>query len=77
MLASSDWSKKAAGSLSADVPSPVTEGDCQFSLGHVLVAFAKQAEELRLKGGLQQTVILRLVKDEEVVLSRAVGNTCA
>lgn len=64
----------AAGSLGAGVPSPVAEGDGQLSLGHVLVAFGEQAEELRFKGGLQQTVILGLVKDEEVVLSGAVGS---
>lgn len=66
--------KKGAWSLSADVPSPVTEGDCQLSFGRFLVAFAEQAEELCLKSGLQQTVILTLVKDEEVVLSRTAGS---
>lgn len=62
--------------MSADQPSPVAEGDRQLPLGRLLVAFGKQAEELRLKGGLQQTVILELVKDEVVVLSRAGGNKC-
>lgn len=71
-----DGSKKRAWSLSAEVPSPITEGDCQLSFGHFFVAFAEQAEELCLKCGLQQTVILRLVKDEEVVLSRTAGSKC-
>lgn len=53
------------------VLSPVSEGDCQFSLGHLLVAFREQAEELGLEVGLQQAVVLRLVQDEKVVLPRA------
>lgn len=52
---------------------PVSEGDCQFSLGHVLVAFRKQAEELGLKVRLQQTVVLGLMQDEEIILSRTEG----
>lgn len=58
---------------SARLPLPVSEGDCQFSLGHVLVAFQEQAEELRLEVGLQQTVVLGLVEDEEVILSCTKG----
>lgn len=57
-------------------PSPVTEGDCQLPFGRFLVAFAEQAEELCLESGLQQTVILKLVKDEEVVLPRTAGSKC-
>lgn len=53
--------KQYSWPLSPDVPSPVTEGDRQFSLGHFLVAFAEQAEELCFKGGLQQTVVLKLM----------------
>lgn len=49
---------------------PVTEGDCQFSFCHFLVAFGKQTEELCLKVGFQQTVILGFVEDEEIILSR-------
>ena len=51
-------------------PSPVIEGDCQFSLGHLLIAFGEQAEELRLKGGLQQAVVIGLMEDEEIILPR-------
>lgn len=46
---------------SVSVLVPVSEGDRQFSLGHFLVALGEQAEELRLKGGLQQTVVLGLM----------------
>lgn len=49
---------------------PVSEGDGQFSLGHFLVAFREQTEELCLEVGLQQTVVLDLVEDEEIILSR-------
>lgn len=72
----SDGSKKGVWSLRAEVPSPITEGDCQLSFGRFFVAFAEQAEELCLKSRLQQTVILNLVKDEEVVLSRTAGSKC-
>lgn len=40
---------------------PVGEGDRQFSLVDVLVAFGQQTEELCLKVGLQQTVVLGLM----------------
>lgn len=53
---------------------PVSEGDRQFSFGHFLVAFRKQTEELCLKVGLQQAVILGLVEDEEIILSRTETN---
>lgn len=53
---------------------PVSERDCQFPLGHFLVAFREQAEELGLKVGLQQAVVLRLVQDEKVILSCAAEN---
>lgn len=59
--------------VSVQLPLPVSEGDCQFSLGDVLEAFREQAEELRLKVGLQQTVILGLMEDEEIILSRTEG----
>lgn len=51
------------------LPPPVSEGYRQFSLGHILVAFREQTEELCLKVGLQQTVVLGLVQDEEIILS--------
>lgn len=53
------------------IPLPVSEGDCQFSLCHVLVAFREQTEKLRLEVGLQQTVVLSLMQDEEIILPRA------
>lgn len=49
---------------------PVGEGERQFSLGHLLIAFTEQAEELGLKVGLQQAVILGLMQDEEIILPR-------
>lgn len=61
-------------SLSVSNRLPVSERDCQFPLGHLLVAFREQAEELGLKVGLQQAVVLRLVQDEKVILSRAAEN---
>lgn len=70
----SDGSKKGGVVSERGGPSPITEGDCQLSFGRFLVAFAEQAEELCLKSGLQQTVVLKLVKDEEVVLPRTAGS---
>lgn len=54
---------------------PVIEGDCQFSLQHFLIAFGEQAEELCLEGGLQEAVVLGLMKDEKVILSCTAHNT--
>ena len=59
--------------MCAFVPLPVIKGDCQFPLGHVLVAFTEQADELGLKVGLQEAVVLGFVQDEEIVLSRTEG----
>jgi len=42
-------------------------------LGLLLIALAQQTEELGLKRGLQQTVILSFMKNEEVILPCATG----
>lgn len=48
---------------------PVIEADGQFFLSYVLVAFTEHAEKFCLKVGLQQTVVLGLMQDEEIILS--------
>lgn len=52
---------KTSSASSVKVFQPVAEGDCQFSLHHLLIAFGQQAEELSLEGGLQQAVVLGLM----------------
>lgn len=52
---------------------PVHERDHQFLLGNVLKAFGQQTEELCLKVGLQQAVVLGLVQDEKIILSCTKG----
>lgn len=56
-----------------ELSAPVAEGQREFASGLLLVTLAKQTEELSLKCGLQKTVILILVKDEEVILPCAGG----
>lgn len=52
---------------------PVTEGERQLVLGHLFIALTEQAEELSLEVGLQQTVILSLMHNEEIILSHTTG----
>jgi len=52
---------------------PIAEGQWEFALGLLLIALAQQTEELGLKRGLQQTVILSFMKNEEVILPCATG----
>lgn len=52
---------------------PVVEGERQLVLGRLFIALTEQAEELSLEVGLQQTVILSLMHDEEIILSHTTG----
>lgn len=62
--------------LGVFIPLPVVEADGQFFLRYLLVAFREQAEKLCLKVGLQQTVILGFMQDEEIILSCTEENKC-
>lgn len=44
-------------------------------MGELLVAFAQQADQLRLEDGLQEIVGIVLVEDEEIILPGAGGAT--
>ena len=52
---------------------PVVKTQSELVPGDLFIAFGEETEELGLEVGLQQTVVLRLVQDKEVVLPRASG----
>lgn len=54
---------------------PVGEGDGQFPLGHILVSFGQKAEELCLEVGFEQAVVLSLVQNKKIILSRTVDTS--
>lgn len=49
----------------------VLEGEAQLGVGELLIAFAQQADQLRLEDGLQKTVGIALMEDEEIILPGA------